>query len=95
MIRYKRRVIIIKIIIHIVCIYLHTNIYTYISTGGRLDSAEQINAAGRIEETTNHHRSMGEQDSDLRHSEEANSRSCHFQFCMYNYTSLLTFPPIV
>jgi hypothetical protein len=54
---------------------MNTDSVTYYSIGGGFDSTEQLDAPGRIEEAASRHRPVGEQDPDLRHSEEANTRS--------------------
>ena len=54
--------------------------YIYCSIGGGLDSIEQLDASGRFDEVASRHRAVGEQDTNLRHSEEAHRRSQQHSF---------------
>ena len=57
--------------------YLRTP-YKILSTGGGLDATEYPDAPGRLEEAASRDRAVGEQDPDLRHGEEAHTRSNHY-----------------
>ena len=46
-----------------------------LSTGGGLDPTEYLDAPGRLKEAASWDRDVGEQNPDLRHGEEAHTRS--------------------
>ena len=59
--------------------YLRTP-YKILSTGRGLDATEYLDAPGRLKEAASRNRAVGEQDPDLRHGEEAHTRSYPYHY---------------